>query len=124
VSDEESELPVELPRVPELADEMRQRFVAMSDRARTEVTHALNKWRATYRNGRQVLGVLNDRYDLWVFECARPAPWIAAGFDTQAGQGALVMAAFLPRGRPVSCRNCADLVARAVGESVVTLKCY
>jgi hypothetical protein len=122
MSDEEDELPIRLPRVESLAAEMRKALTAMSDDSRVEIAHEFKKWRATHRNGREVIGVLNERYDLWVFECAPPAPWIAAGFDTE--EGALVMGALLPQGKPVSCQECAEHVARALGQSVTSLTCY
>jgi hypothetical protein len=122
--EEEGELPVDMTRVPALEAEMRRAILAMSERARTQIAHELNKWRATYQYGRDVIGVLNSRYDLVVFRCSRPAPWIAAGFDTQPGRRALVLAALLPRGKAVKCRECAQHVARAVAESITQVKCY
>jgi hypothetical protein len=122
--EDDHEFPIQMTRVPALESEMRRAILAMSRTARMQIAHEVNKWRATYRYGREVIGVLNRRYDLWVFECARPAPWIAAGFDTQPGKRALVFAALLPRGKPVTCRECAEHVARAVTEPITQVKCY
>jgi hypothetical protein len=121
--EDQDELPIRLPRVKRLAAEMRKALTkTMSDDERREISFEFKKWRASWRDGREVIGVLNDRYDLWVFECAAPAPWIAAGFDTK--QGALVLGALLPRGRSVSVEECAAHVARALGESVTSLVSY
>ncbi|MBS0380673.1 MAG: hypothetical protein JSS29_19495 [Proteobacteria bacterium] len=121
--DEDSdELPIRLPRVPQLANEMRKALTGMPDRMRAEISFEFKKWQATQRDGREVLGVLNERYDLWVFECASPAPWIAAGFDTK--EGALILGALLPRDVAVDAWNCAAHLARALGEEVTSLKIY
>ena len=119
MTDEEEELPIDLPRVPQLAALMRKTLTqTLPDDARREIAFELQKWRATRRNGRQVIGVLNGRYDLWVFGCASPAPWIAAGFDTK--EGVLVLAELLPR-NPITVQDCAAYVARAVGETITSV---
>jgi hypothetical protein len=49
---------------------------------------------------------------------------VAAAFDAQEDRRELVLAAFLPRGRTIDCRTCANHVAEAIGEPIVTLNCY
>ena len=109
------------PRDAEMAKAFREALGALSPEAYAQVVHAWNTWVATCENGREVLGVLNRRYDLCVLECASPAPWLAAAFDTRDRE--LVMAQFVPREQALDCRSCALLAARALDVPTTQLIC-
>src|SRR5580700_79875 len=75
----------------------------LSGRAKRAFYQKADEWAATVRNGREVIGVLNRRYDLCVLECDWPAPWFAAAFDTETDE--LVVCREFPRGQRPSCRT-------------------
>ncbi len=113
-------IPVLLPRVLERREELADEIRALRDRAAVELFHQCDLWAATVEDGRDVLGVLNHRYDLVAMECA-PGPWVAAAYDT--GQRELILAA-LSSERPFDCKSVAQACAGALGEAIGHLDCY
>jgi hypothetical protein len=113
-------IPVLLPRVPARREELAVEIRALPDRAAVELFHQCDIWAATVEDGRDVIGVLNHRYDLVAMECA-PGPWVAAAYDT--GRGELILAA-LATERPFDCNRAAQACAVALGESIEHLDCY
>jgi len=79
-------------------------------------------WIERADDGREVLGVLNHRYDLSVLECSSPAPWYAVAYDTELSE--LVLAKDMPNGQSVDCPTCARYCAAALGEAIDHLECY
>jgi hypothetical protein len=110
------------PREPERAAELRKVLRELSTLEYAQVVHEWNTWVATVDDGREVLGVLNGRYDLCVLECGAPAPWLVAAFDTQRRE--LVLVKFVPRDELIVSNTCAHLAAQALDETIVTLVFY
>ena len=64
--EESDELPIRLPRVEPLADEMRKVLTkGLPDRARAEIAFEFKKWRATRQDGARVIGVINNCNYFW-----------------------------------------------------------
>lgn len=93
---------------------------ALSPKAKQEFFQEADEWAETAEDGREVLGVLNRRYDLCVLKCDRPAPWFAAAFDTQTRE--LVLAQEFPNGRKIDRATCARYCAAALDEAIVTVE--
>ena len=113
---------LKLPRDPALRARMVTVVQGLSSKAKQAFYQEAEIWAQTADEGREVLGVLNRRYDLCVLECARPAPWFAAAFDTQTRE--LVVAQEFPNGQAISCPVCATVGAAALAEPVQDRECY
>ena len=118
----EIEPTLKMPRDPALRARIAAIVTGFSPKAKEAFYAEAGIWTATANDGREVIGVLNHRYDLCVFECASPAPWFAVAFDTQTRE--LIVAQEFPNGQPVSCPVCGTACAAALRESVQDLVCY
>ena len=113
---------VELAPVEAICDQLRSEIEALSDAQASEFYYALDQWAATVEDGREALGLLNQRYELCRIECGAPAPWILAVYDTQ--RETLVIGELLPEREAVDCPEHARRCALALGEPVNRLDCY
>lgn len=118
----EAEPTLKMPRDPALRARIAAVVTGLSSKAKVAFYEEAGIWKATANNGREVIGVLNHRYDLCVFECASPAPWFAVAFDTQTRE--LVVAQDFPHGQAINCPVCAAACAAALGEPVQDRECY
>ena len=120
--EKEAEPTLKMPRDPDLRVRIRTIVKGFSPEAKEAFYQQAGIWKATANNGRDVIGVLNHRYDLCVFECAPPAPWFAVAFDTQTRER--IVAQDFPNGQAIGCPECASACAAALGESVQNRLCY
>jgi len=117
-----SRIRVSLARLDSLAELQRKAIREMSDAAATEFFHALDQWGETVDNGRESYGLLNQCYELCLIECANPAPWVVAAYDTQREE--LVLAQLLADRRAMDCKQQAKVCAKALNETENQLECY
>jgi len=117
-----SKADLKLPRGMSLRAAMVERIKALPGTAKRELFQEADEWAATVDNARDVIGVLNGRYDLCVLQCDPPAPWFAAAFDTTTRE--LILAREVPNGQAIDCLTCAQYCAEALGEWMTALECY
>lgn len=111
---------VTLPRVGGPSQELDEAIKQLPDREAVEVFHQCDLWAATVENGREVIGVLNHRYDLVVRDCGSGLS-LAAAYDTVRRE--LVLAKLLRNGN-ADCQRVAEFCAAALGERIDDLDCY
>jgi hypothetical protein len=117
-----AEIPPRLPRDQRAREALIQVIAGLSAKGKFFTFQEAETWIATADDGREVYGVLNQRYDLGVLECSPPAPWYLVAYDTQLRE--LVLAKDIPNGTLIDCPKGAQLCAEALGEAVSHLVCY
>jgi hypothetical protein len=115
------EATLKFPRDKTERERMRALIDGLSSKAFESFHYSAKVWTQTVDDGREVIGVLNQRYELCVLECSPPAPWFAVAFDTRTRE--LIVAQDFANGGPVSCEACAKACAAALGEAA-NFKCY
>jgi hypothetical protein len=93
----------------------------LSPAGRVQFFAEVKLWEQTAENGRDVIGVLNRRYDCCIYRCGSAAPWFAVAFDTQERE--FVIALDVPNGQMLDCHSCVRACAEALGEPVRESSC-
>ena len=117
-----TEITTRLPRERHAREALIRVIRSLSATGKLATFEAAQMWIETADDGREVLGVLNHRYDLSVLECRSPAPWYAVTYDTELHE--LVLAKDIPNGHSIECPTSARYCAAALGETVDHLECY